>query len=133
MSEETIASLVFDHVVPRGSPACSPGPENVVVSCQSCNIIKGEAPVEDVFPSALPEIARRTSIYIGRRGGPRASELRRLGRELGDRLYPWAAEYRRTEAIKSLERYHRKRARAKADGIGGATHFPFGTNHEARP
>jgi hypothetical protein len=128
MSEETIASLVFDHVVPRDSPACDPSPCNVVVSCQSCNIIKADAPAEDVFPSALPEIARRTAIYIGRRGGPRAAELRRLGRELGDRLYPWAAEYRAREAEKSLARYHARRAAARSAGIGGATHFPFGMN-----
>ena len=126
MNEDTIASLVFDHVAPRTSDACTCGPENVVVACQSCNIVKGELSVEDIFPSALPEIARRTAIYIGRRGGPRSVELRRLGRELGDRLYPWAAEYRAREAEKSLARYHRRRAAALSAGIGGATHFPFG-------
>lgn len=128
MSEDTISRLVFDHVVPRTSSACTPRPENVVVACQVCNLVKGELPVEDVFSSAIEEIARRTAIYIGRRGGPRADELRRLGRELGDRVYPWAAEYRAREAEKSLARYHRRRALA---GISGGASFPFGANHEA--
>lgn len=130
MDEACLSSLVFDHVEPRTSPTCSTSPRNVVVACQGCNIWKGDSSVAEVFPEALPEIARRTAISIGRRSGPRAAELRRLGRELGDRLYPWAAEYRAREAEKSLARYHRRRTEALARGIRGGSAFPFGVAHD---
>lgn len=124
-------SLVFDHVIPRGSPGFSSLPHNVVVACQSCNIIKADGGIEEIFgPAAVAEVQRRTAIYIGRRGGPLARELRRVGRELGDHLYPWAAEYRAAEAERSLARYHTRRAAALREGIGGAAAFPFGELQE---
>lgn len=127
MNEETISSLVFDHVIPRGLPGYSPRPENIVVACQSCNIYKADYGVVESFgEAAAREVARRCATYIGTRGGPEARELRRLGRELGDRLYPWAVEYRAAEAQRSLARYHARRAAAAADGIGGGRDFPFG-------
>jgi hypothetical protein len=126
-NEETISSLVFDHVIPRDAPGYSPRPENIVVACNGCNIWKSDYGVEESFGAATAiEVARRCAIYIGVRGGPRARELRRLGRDLGDRLYPWAREYRANEARRNLARYHARRAEAARDGVGGAGHFPFG-------
>lgn len=131
MGEDTLSSLVFDHVIPRGADGYSPRPENIVVACQSCNQYKGDYSVIDSFGErGAREVARRCAIYIGLRGGPRARKLRRLGRELGDRLYPWAAEYRAAEAARSLARYHARRAAATAEGIGGGRHFPFGDAEE---
>lgn len=129
LNEENRTSLVFDHVIPRGHPECCSRPENVVVACQACNIQKGDASVIEAFPHALPEVMRRTAIYVGRRGGPRAQELRRVGRELGDHLYPWAAEYRAAEAERSLARWRSRRAAALSAGLGG-TAFPFGELQE---
>ncbi len=127
MSQGTIASLVFDHVIPRGFNGYSPRPENIVVACQSCNIWKADYGVRETFgPAAVAEVSRRCAIYIGLRGGPVARELRRLGRDLGDRLYPWAADYRANEARRNLARYHAARAEAARQGIGGGVHFPFG-------
>jgi HNH endonuclease len=127
MGEASLSSLVFDHVIPRGFPGYSPRPENVVVACQACNMFKGDREVAECFgDAAANEVARRCAIYIGLRGGRRAQELRRLGRELGDRLYPWAADYRAAGAARSLARYHARRAAATAEGICGGRHFPFG-------
>ncbi len=131
MGEDERTRIAFDHVIPREHAGCCSRPENVVVSCQSCNIIKADGGIEDIFGAdAMAEVQRRTAIYIGRRGGSVAQELRRVGRELGDHLYPWAAEYRAVEAEKSLARYHARRAAALREGVGGATAFPFGALQE---
>lgn len=130
MGEDDRSRVVFDHVIPRGFPGYSPRPENIVVSCQCCNIVKADGGVDYFGAATVEEVRRRTSTYIGLRGGPIARELRAVGRELGDHLYPWAAEYRAAEAQRSLARYHARRAAALREGIGGATAFPFGALRE---
>lgn len=90
--------------------------DNIVVACWSCNAAKGEALLEDVFPSRVAEVQRRLARRLDRAAG----------RVLGDELYPWAEAYRAREAEKSLARYRLRRARIAAEPYLQGTAFPFG-------
>lgn len=132
MGEDDRSRIVFDHVIPRGFSGYSPRPENVVVACQCCNILKADCGVDYFGAAAVEEVARRASTYIGLRGGPAARELRAVGRELGDHLYPWAAERRVEWVRRSAERRRAAklvREQAIRDGLGGVG-FPFGALQE---
>lgn len=132
MGEADRSKIVFDHVIPRGFPGYSPRPENIVVACQCCNIVKADGAIDYFGAAAVAEVRRRTSTYIGLGGGPVARELRAAGRELGDRLYPWAPERRAEWVRRSAERRrHARIARehAERDGLGGVA-FPFGALRE---
>ncbi len=81
---------------------------------------KGELRIWNAFPQRVA-VEARLAMPLDRAAG----------RVLGDDLYPWAEEYRRTQAEKSLARYHARRSLALAEGLGGLG-FPFGENLEIR-
>jgi len=101
--------VVFDHVIPRVDGGSS-RPYNIVVACHRCNWWKGDGAIP---VHAVGEVHRRLSLPLDREAG----------RELGDRLYPWAADYRAREAAKSLARYYARQDRGR--GLEGIA-FPFG-------
>jgi hypothetical protein len=103
--------LELDHVVPRLLGGSSK-PENLVVSCSSCNLARGAGPVP---VHAQAEVARRLAIPLDRVAG----------RALGDQLYPWAAARREREAKDGPARRRRRREEAERQGLSGAA-FPFG-------
>lgn len=102
IKEDDSKRFTFDHVHPR-SKGGKWKPENLVMACVGCNSSKGDAPITD--PDLLAEIERRTTKKIDRK----------MGRVIGDKLYPWAQNYRKREAEKSLARYHDRKGKAMAN------------------